>query len=180
MKTTLFVLLAASVCAPAPSGGGQSLNPAVASYVKAAAGEFDRIPAERKKTLEKVALYVQSRIASGQEARLTFICTHNSRRSHLAQVWAQTAACYYGIPSVKTYSGGIAATACNARTVAALERAGFGTRKTGSDKNPVYQIAYSPWQEPMRAFSKVYGDTPNPTRDVCAVVTCDHADRSCN
>ena len=122
---------------------------------------------------------MQSRITSGQEANLTFICTHNSRRSHFAQVWAQTAAYYYDIPSIKTYSGGIEATACNPRAVAAPEAAGFEIKKINDDKNPVYEIRYSHSQEPMKAFSKVYSDSPNPTSDFCAVMTCDHADKNC-
>ncbi len=110
MKTRLLAFIAAmlaGVFALAQQSGKESLNPKLASYVAGAIKEFDQIPAERKKALEKIALYVQSRIDAGQEAKLTFICTHNSRRSHLAQVWAQTAACYYGVPSIKTYSGGI-------------------------------------------------------------------------
>ena len=182
MKTRLLVFIAAmltSAFALAEQGGKESLNPKVASYIAGAIGEFDRIPAERRKSLEKVALYVQSRIAAGQEAKLTFICTHNSRRSQLAQVWAQTAACYYAVPSIKTYSGGMQATACNPRTVAAIERAGFEIKKTSEDKNPVYEITYARSQEPIKAFSKVYSDPPNPSGDFCAVMCCDHADKNC-
>ena len=207
MKTRLLVFIAAMLAgafALAEQGGKESPNPKVASYIAGAIGEFDRIPAERRKLLEKVALYVQSRIAAGQEAKLTFICTHNSRRSQLAQVRAQTAACYYAVPSIKTYSGGIQATACNPRTVAAMERAGFEIRKTsgasaffrayqraamertgfeirktGEDKNPVYEVTYARSQEPIKAFSKVYSDPPNPSGDFCAVMCCDHADKNC-
>jgi hypothetical protein len=160
-------------------GGKETLNPKVASYVAESIKEFDQIPAERKKSLEKLAVYVQSRIDAGQEASLTFICTHNSRRSHLAQVWAQTAACYYGVPSVKCCSGGIQATACNPRTVAALKRAGLEITKTGEDKNPIYGITYSPSQEPVKCFSKIYSDAPNPSNDFGAIMTCDHADKIC-
>ena len=31
--------------------------------------------------------------------RVLFICTHNSRRSHNSQIWAQVAAYYYGFDS---------------------------------------------------------------------------------
>ncbi len=182
MKTRLLVFIAAmftSVLALAQQGGTESLNPKVASYIAGAIREFDQIPAERKKALEKIALYVQSRIAAGQEAKLTFICTHNSRRSHLAQVWTQTAACYYGVPSIRTYSGGIQATACNPRTVAAMQRAGFEIKKTSEDKNPVYEITYAQSQEPIKAFSKIYSDPPNPSGDFCALMCCDHADKNC-
>jgi arsenate reductase len=32
-----------------------------------------------------------NKASNQEEIRLNFICTHNSRRSHLSQVWAQTA-----------------------------------------------------------------------------------------
>ena len=169
----------AGVCAFAQQGGRESLNPKVVSYITSALKELDQIPPDRRKLLEKVALYVQSRIAAGQEAKLTFICTHNSRRSHLSQVWAQTAACYYGIPSTRTYSGGIEVTACNPRTASALERAGFEIKQTGEGKNPVYEINYAQSQPPIKAFSKLYGDSPNPSSDFCAIMNCDHADKNC-
>ncbi len=182
MKTRLFVFIAAMLAgafALAEQSGKESLNPKVASYVEGAIKEFDQIPAERKKALDKIALYVQSRLDAGQEAKLTFVCTHNSRRSQLAQVWAQTAACYYGVPSTKTYSGGIQVVACNPRTVAALQRAGFEIKKTSEGKNPVYEITYAKSHEPIRAFSKIYSDPPNPSSDFCAVMCCDHADKTC-
>ena len=182
MKIRLLAFLAAmlaSVPLFAQQGGKETLNPKVASYIAGAIQEFDQIPGERKRALEKIALYVQSRIAAGQEAKLTFICTHNSRRSHLSQVWAQTAACYYGVPSIKAYSGGIEVVTCNPRTVAALGRAGLEIKKTSEGKNPVYEITYAPSREPIKAFSKIYGDSPNPSADFCAVMNCDHADKTC-
>jgi arsenate reductase (thioredoxin) len=183
VKSTLPVFLAVTIVSVCAFGqdGRELLNPKVASCIKSAVNEFDQIPDDRKKALEKVALYVQSRIAAGQEARLIFICSHNSRRSHLSQVWAQAAACYYGVPMTKTFSGGTEATACNPRTVATLQRAGFEIKKTsgGDDKNPVYEITYAQSQEPIKAFSKVYSDAPNPSSDFCAIMNCDTADKNC-
>ena len=31
----------------------------------------------------------------------------------------------------------------------------------------------------IKAFSKIYSESPNPTSDFCAVMTCGHADKSC-
>jgi hypothetical protein len=100
------------------------LNDALSKYVKERKAEFDQIPAERKQLLKKLALYIRARIAAGQPAQLTFICTHNSRRSHMAQLWAAVAAASYGVEKVSTFSGGTEATAFNPRTVASLQRAG--------------------------------------------------------
>ena len=149
------------------------------AYVDERVADFDRIPDERKKTLEKLAAFVEKQQNAGEEAKLTFICTHNSRRSHLAQVWAQTAAGFYGAPMVATYSGGTEATAFDPRAVAALKRAGFRVENETNDSNPVYYVRTHDGAAPMRAYSKVYSDEPNPKRDFCAVMTCSQADKAC-
>ena len=155
------------------------LYPGLHAYVDECLADFDRIPDERKRTLEKLAAFVEKQQQAGEEAKLTFICTHNSRRSHLSQVWAQTAASFYGIPKVATYSGGTEATAFNPRAVAALRRAGFRFEDETSDRNPVYKVTSHDGAAPMKAFSKVYSDDPNPQRDFCAVMTCSQADKAC-
>jgi protein-tyrosine-phosphatase len=160
------------------NGDDKALNPAIAAYVRDRVAEIDQIPAERQKQLETIAAYVRGRIAAGQPARLTFICTHNSRRSHLCQIWAQTAAAYYGVP-VETFSGGTAATAFNPRAVATLKRVGFDISDPGADSNPRYQVRFRSDGAAMECFSKVYHDAPNPQNGFCAVMTCTEADKCC-
>lgn len=158
-----------------------ALNPSPSGYVKQRAAEFDQISAERKAQLEKLADYVRERRQAGRPSRLTFICTHNSRRSHLAQIWAKTAAAHYGVPEVEVYSGGTEATAFNPRAVAALRRAGFDIPAPVDDKvsNPHYLVRFDSTAEPLECFSKVYSQAPNPQADFCAVMTCSDADRNC-
>lgn len=91
---------------------------------------------------------------AGEKAELIFICTHNSRRSHIAQVWAQTAATYYNVPNVVAYSGGTEATAFNPRAVKAMEEAGFKITKTTEGTNPVYEVRFSDDATFIKAFSK--------------------------
>src|SRR5688572_18825313 len=76
---------------------------------------FSQIPGERKKLLNNLSQFVEEKLKAGNEAKLIFICTHNSRRSHMAQLWAQAAAAYYGIFKVVAYSGGTEVTAFNRR-----------------------------------------------------------------
>ncbi len=99
------------------------------AYVDRRLAELGQIPEERKELLEKLARYVGERIDAEESANLVFICTHNSRRSHLSQIWAATAADYFGVSGVRTFSGGTEATAFNPRAVAAVERAGFLVEK---------------------------------------------------
>jgi len=153
----------------------QTVRPMIARVTK----QFDRIPPDRQSELREIALYVKSKLAASEVPQLTFICTHNSRRSQLAQVWAQTAAAYYDVPAVKTYSGGIEVTACNIRTVRAMRRAGFSVVQAGGGANPVYLVQYSDSAEPLRAFSKLYNQDGNPTSNYIAIMTCGQADESC-
>lgn len=138
----------------------------------------DGIDEDRRGRLEELATFVRGRLDAGRPAELTFICTHNSRRSHLAQLWAATAAAYYGLDGVRTYSGGTEATAFNPRAVAAVERAGFAVESSGGD-NPRYQVRIGPEAEPMQCFSKVYDDAFNPQEGFAAVMTCTAADAAC-
>lgn len=159
--------------------GRAVLNPQLRAYVGNRELEFEQIPAERKRQLEKVAAYVMERLAANEPARLTFICTHNSRRSHFAQLWSAAAAVHYGIRNVETFSGGTEATAFNPRAVAALERAGFDIERQSGIANPRYSAAFANGVQPQICFSKVYNEAPNPTNDFCAVMTCSQADEAC-
>lgn len=163
-----------------PTVSASLLYPALLKYLNDRATEFDTIPADRKAALVRVADYIRERSSRSQPANLTFICTHNSRRSHLAQIWAQVAAEYYGLNAVQTFSGGTEATAFNPRAVAAIERCGL---KVGVDdpnaSNPRYRVYSSDSASPQICFSKTYGDPPNPSSGYCAVMTCSEADDAC-
>ena len=157
----------------------KSLNPELASYINAAKNDFSQIPQDRKEELDKITQYIQKQVDAGQPVQLTFICTHNSRRSHFGQIWAAAAAAYYDIPNVKTYSGGTETSAFNERAVAACERAGFDIIKTSEGKNPIYHVSYASDTQPLKAFSKKYDDGSNPQTNFCAIMTCSQADKAC-
>lgn len=183
VTVTFFTLTAISTSIGADAEDNpQQFAPMLQSYLDARAAEFEQIPAERKELLKRLAAYVEKQLQAEQPARLTFICTHNSRRSQISQVWAMTAARYYGLSGVETYSGGTETTAFNPRAVAALQRAGLeittidGT-KAGS--NPRYEIQLRTSDEPLVCFSKVYNEAPNPKNGFAAVMCCSQADTNC-
>ncbi len=154
--------------------------PDLKQYLSNAARRFDVIPSERKEELAKVADYIRERLLKSEPAKLTFICTHNSRRSHLAQIWAQVAAEYYGLFGVETFSGGTEATAFNPRAVAAMQRCGLKiVANDPSADNPRYSVYHSDSAAPQVCFSKAYGDPPNPGKGFCAIMTCSQADDAC-
>ncbi len=155
-------------------------SPELENYLQRVQENAPSIPAERKKYLDQLAEYIRITRSAGNDANLIFICTHNSRRSHLSQIFAAIAADHFGLDHVKTYSGGTEATAMNPRVVQALERAGFKIRPDGgSDSNPVYSVQFAPEKEPLLVFSKTYDDPANPSRDFAAVMTCSDAEENC-
>jgi arsenate reductase (thioredoxin) len=163
-----------------PSLGTAALAPSLAKYVVARAAEFDHVSADRRAKLDELAAHIRMQRDAGEPVRLVFICTHNSRRSHMTQLWAAAAAATYGIGDVETFSGGTEATAFNPRAVAALERAGFEIKTSApSDANPKYLVRLSPDSDTLECFSKIYDQAPNPTSDFCAVMTCSAADEAC-
>lgn len=134
---------------------------------------------ERKETLSGLVAYVQHKVTAGLDVNINFICTHNSRRSHLSQIWAQVAASYYNIPRVFCYSGGTEATALYPKVVDTLVNTGFVIDKLGEADNPIYIIKYAGSAMPIVGFSKTYDHLFNPKRDFAAVMTCAQADGGC-
>lgn len=140
---------------------------------------FDQISDERKKILENFAEYILKKSDDRKEINLIFICTHNSRRSHMSQIWAQTASYYFNIPNVKCFSGGTEATAFNPRAVNAIKESGFIITKNDESENPIYLVSYSINTEPIKCFSKNYSDPFNPQSNFAAIMTCSDADENC-
>ncbi len=153
--------------------------PLINENLKIVEKQFAAIPNERKEELNKLSTYIQQRVDKKLSIQLTFICTHNSRRSHFAQIWAQTAAAYYGIKNVYCYSGGTEITAFNPNAVKALQKIGFEIKQLSEGPNPHYEVKYSANYPALDAYSKKYGDAPNPSKDYGAVLTCSQADASC-
>jgi arsenate reductase (thioredoxin) len=162
---------------------GTEFLPPLAQYVDARIAEFDEIPAERREALLEIAEYVRSQREAGTPARLTFICTANSRRSQFGQAWAAVAASRYGVDEVESFSGGTEASAFNPRTVAALERAGVSIKRdltaAAGSANPRYAVLFASKQDPLIFFSKRYDEKPNPPEEFCAVMVCSDADENC-
>ena len=140
---------------------------------------FESISDERKIVLQPLIDFIQGKANNNQEIRLNLICTHNSRRSHLSQVWAQTAAAHYGIKNVFWYSGGTEATAMFPMAAKTLAKQGFQIKTIAEGNNPVYAIKYSENAHPVICFSKTFDDDFNPQSEFAAILTCSSADQGC-
>lgn len=173
MKILLFFVFAAL----------QTLNTDMTAplkrYIAQRETEIEYIPEDRKADLRLLVDYILAKKQEGKDVRLLFVCTHNSRRSHMAQMWATASAAYYGIKNISCYSGGTDVTAFNKNAIDALTRAGFIIQQQSNTANPLYAVKGWRGDESIQAFSKKYTDAVNPHNEFCAVMTCSQADAAC-
>ncbi|MBD1421197.1 arsenate-mycothiol transferase ArsC [Sphingobacterium chuzhouense] len=141
--------------------------------------DVQNVSEERKRILQPLIDYVQQKSNSGADIDLNFICTHNSRRSHLAQVWAQVASAYFNIPNIHCYSGGTEETALFPKVAETLTNQGFTMFKIAETDNPIYSIKYGDNALPIIGFSKQYDSPFNPASAFVAIMTCSQADGGC-
>ena len=154
------------------------MNTILTEYINNLVSEYDLIDEKRKSDLKILADYVSKKLPK-ESVSLIFICTHNSRRSHISQIWAQIAAYQNGLTNITTYSGGTEATAFNPRAVRAMQDTGINIIQQDTSSNPKYNITYADDVPAITAFSKKYSDSFNPQKDYCAVMTCTDADEAC-
>ncbi len=158
----------------------QSLYPKLQVYCDRLTEEFDLIATERKEKLKKLAAYLSKQFQARLTPQLIVICTHNSRRSHLGQVWLAIGANYYDLPAIATFSGGTEATAFYPSAVAALRKIGVVVDCADTSvANPIYQLSWSTKSTPYPAFSKAYTTAPNPQEHFGAILVCTAADEAC-
>lgn len=152
--------------------------PKIKERCEALIKNFQEISRDRKLILDNLTSYIQEKINGRQPIQLNYICTHNSRRSHLGQVWAAVAADYFQIKNVSTFSGGTKATAFNANAIEALAQAGFIIHQLDDTKNPLYQVFFGS-EKFTNCFSKTYNHNSNPKENFAAIMTCSDADENC-
>lgn len=151
----------------------QKLNTTIESVSKTTISE------ERKEVLTPLVDYIQNKVNANEEMRLNFICTHNSRRSHLSQIWAQTMAFHFNIKNVFCYSGGTEATAMFPKVAETLTNQGFQIQQLSNTSNPVYAVKFDTNEAAIICFSKTFDDVFNPNSEFVAIMTCSSADAGC-
>jgi len=146
-------------------------------YIKQLLGSFNAIDNKRKAKLKKLATLIHSQILHHGESRVNFICTHNSRRSQLCELWLRAACLYFDLPHIHTFSGGTESTAFNHRMVAAIQAKALPLHKLSVNDNPLFTLDEMNLSPLM--FSKKYDDKNNPQDNFIAVMVCDDADENC-
>lgn len=132
----------------------------------------------RKNLLLKISQGILEEYNKKGIVNLNFICTHNSRRSQLAQVWGFFAAEYFNL-NIYSYSGGTEVTAFFRNTVKTLQKVGFTFNlQNFSHQNPKYVISFEGSSKSMLGFSKRFDHQENRNPFV-AITTCSNADTNC-
>lgn len=142
--------------------------------------ENNILPA-RKEELIRLSEIINQQLTSKELLNLVFVCTHNSRRSQLAELMLRTGLSYFGQAERKLlhiYSAGTEETAFNIRMVNALGRFGFIVKEIKEGDNPKYTI-YQEGIQKQPMFSKVYNSEALPSNDLIAIMVCDHAAETC-
>ncbi|MBW2962158.1 hypothetical protein [Mesonia aestuariivivens] len=153
--------------------------PQIEKLIKELEQDFSFISEERKTDLKLFAEKIRESIQQFKKAKVIVICTHNSRRSHLGQIWLRLAAEKYNIP-METFSGGTEATTFHPNMISALKISGFRVEEINSGENPSYQVKISEEDNNREElFSKVYSDQYNPQGNFIAVMVCTEADGGC-
>jgi arsenate reductase len=136
------------------------------------------ITEDRKIVLSNIVSAITQEYSKNKTVNLNFICTHNSRRSQLGQVWSFFAATYFNL-NINAFSGGTEVTAFYKNTVKTLQKVGFEFQLTDfSHQNPTYQISFNGTENTILGFSKLYSNPIN-TEPFMAITTCNNADTNC-
>lgn len=155
------------------------LNPNLLLYCQTLESEFNQISEERKLDLIEISNFIFEQQSNHKKINLLFVCTSNSRRSHMAQVWSQVASYYYNIKDVATFSGGTEQTRVNKNAISTLKKVGIPLESNQQSDNPIWTATIGENFPPLVLFSKVYTDATNPNTNFGAIMVCSEANESC-
>lgn len=134
---------------------------------------------ERLNLLTNIADKIVDEFEEREKININFVCTHNSRRSQMAQVWAFFAIEYFNLTNIFSFSGGTEVTAFHRNTVKSLQKSGFEFNVVDfSHQNPRYLISFKGSNKSLLGFSKLYDNEEN-SYPYIIVTTCDSADQNC-
>jgi arsenate reductase len=157
---------------------GNMLYPEIQIFIEEEIIRQEMVPS-RLEMLQPIIHFIRAEREANRTIQLQFICTHNSRRSHLAQIWAQVAASYHQVPFVYCYSGGTIQTSIYGQILSALSSVGFQIHHLSEGVQTILAIQYSDHYPPVIGFSKKYDHPFQPVDGFAAIMTCSEADQGC-
>lgn len=139
----------------------------------------NNITEKRKEKLNMISEYIYKKLKQQEPVALNFICTHNSRRSFLTNVWANVLAYHFKLPLIESYSAGTEATEIFSSCLEVLEENGFQiSRKSKTPVNPTYEIKFSEAAKKITDYSKSLAQQQL-NQEFIAILTCDEANQAC-
>ena len=145
------------------------------NYCDKTVNSFNLISNDRKKILDDISSKINGHVQNDKELNLLFVCTHNSRRSQFAQVWAHLAINYFGLLNLNSFSCGSEQTMIHENTITALESFGF---RVQNEKNNKINFYFSE-NSYVECFSKTFLHNSLPDNQIISLMTCDDADKNC-
>ena len=148
-------------------------------YIKNILKNIDMgIEKNRKDKIVKLAQIIKKNHEQQNIVKITFICTHNSRRSQFSQVWAYISALYFKLDFLEFYSGATEVDSVNLNVINALSNSGLKIEKTHKDK-AIYLLKSLKKDKGISLYSKLYNSKLNPSKHFIAIMTCSDADQMC-
>ena len=129
----------------------------------------------RQQKLDNIAELISQELDKGR-AVVKFICTHNSRRSQLAEFMLDIFAKELGL-DILSLSAGTEATSFEPRMVKAIMNEGFDLLEYGTKPNPLY--VYRVEDNDLYYFSKKYDEELLDYGEAIIITVCDHAGETC-
>ena len=130
---------------------------------------------ERRELIDAMVHSMANELKRHEDLVLHFVCTHNARRSQLAQVWASVWADYFKLP-ILAISGGTEASAVHPNVLQALSAQGFEIFPHDSNG---HICGWKKAHSGTHLFSKKWEDALLVGRPFMAVMTCSEADKEC-
>jgi arsenate reductase (thioredoxin) len=155
------------------------INPQVQELISKTAELSKDLTESRTSILNQLGEKLNKEINAKNVVNLAFICTHNSRRSHISQLLAHLFINDFKISNIASYSAGTEATAFNERAVNAFKSFGFEINITQQGENPLYEVSFGDNIPTALAFSKTFQDDSISKENLFAVMTCSHAEENC-
>jgi len=133
------------------------------------------ISSARREDLDKLAAIITEDLVKGDSV-VKFICTHNSRRSQVAEFMLDVLSREYGL-KITALSAGTEATAFEPRMVNAIKNQGFPLIEYGNKPNPLY--IYRIKNDDLYYFSKRYDEQLIDYGESIIVTVCGDANENC-
>ncbi len=155
------------------------MNDSLKKYINNIISTLENNSNDRKSLLLSISKYIRKKSINKNKVNLLFVCTHNSRRSQLAQVWSYVSSRYYKLNNIMTFSGGTEVSKFNLNAIDSLKRAGLEVKKNNEREKIFYLIKSSKDDSGLRCFSKKYNSDYNPNKNFISIITCSEADKEC-